>query len=152
MTQTENQAHKDSNLILKKHDKKVINNVIRDFSCLLILWFLNKEKLYGNAIINKINLFYPDKDKKITGSSRIYPTLHTLEDNGLINGSWETRGRQQIKYYEITDKGHKEFLRVKMVFKYYVNHDLKEFIKEMIFEDDEKKIKTSALEVETEKK
>lgn len=135
MTQTENQ-HKDSkDLILKKRDKKVINNVIRDFSCLLILWFLNKEKLYGNAIINKINMFYPDKDKKITGSSRIYPILHTLEDKGLIKGSWETRGRQQIKYYELMDKGYEELLRVKKIFKYYVNDDLKDFMSDMIFED-----------------
>lgn len=135
LTQTENQTHKNfENLILKKGDKKIINNIVRDFSSLLILWFLNKEKLYGNAIINKINQFYPDKDKKITGSSRIYPTLHKLEDNGLIKGSWESRGRQQIKYYEITDKGHEELLRIKKIFRYYVNDELKDFLHGMIFE------------------
>jgi PadR family transcriptional regulator PadR len=136
LTQIEKQKPQGSeNLILKNRDKKIINNIVRDFSCLLILWFLNKEKLYGNAIISKINLFYPDKDKKITGSSRIYPTLHNLEDKGLITGSWETRGRQQIKYYEITEKGHDELLRIKEIFKYYVNDELKEFISSMIFEE-----------------
>lgn len=124
------------NLDLKKRDKKIINSIIRDFSCVIILWFLDKEKLYGNAIINKINLFYYDKDKKITGSSRIYPILHNLEDKGLIEGSWELRGRQQIKYYEITDKGRGELLRIKKILNYYVNDDLKNFIGEMIFEND----------------
>lgn len=137
MIQPRNQENKNSeNLTLKKCDKKVINNIVRDFGPILTLWFLNKEKLYGNAIINKINMFYPDKDKKITGSSRIYPTLHNLEDEGLIMGSWETRGRQQIKYYEITDEGLKELLRIKEIFKYYVNDELKQFIGEMIFENE----------------
>jgi DNA-binding PadR family transcriptional regulator len=86
--------------------------------------------LYGNAIINKINNFYPDKDKKITGSSRIYPMLHDLEDNGLIGGIWENRGRQQIKYYELTDKGREEILRVKKIFKYHLDDDLINFMNE----------------------
>ena len=130
MTQTENTLNFESPDILTKQDKKVINSFIRDFGRLIILWILNKKRLYGNAIINKINNFYPDKDKKITGSSRIYPMLHNLEDNGLIVGSWETRGRQRIKYYEITDKGREEILRVKKIFKYYVDDDLKDFMKD----------------------
>lgn len=116
--------------ILTKHDKKVINSFIRDFGQLIILWILNQKRLYGNAIIDRINNFYPDKDKKITGSSRIYPMLHDLEDNGLIEGSWENRGRQRIKYYGITDKGRDEILRVKKIFKYYVDDDLKDFMKD----------------------
>ena len=116
--------------ILTKHDKKVINNFIRDFGRLIILWILNKKRLYGNAIINKINNFYPDKDKKITGSSRIYPMLHDLEDNGLIEGTWEIKGRQRIKYYEITDEGREEILRVKKIFKYHLDDDLKNFMNE----------------------
>jgi PadR family transcriptional regulator, regulatory protein PadR len=114
--------------VLTKQDKKVINSFIRDFGQLIILWFLNKKRLYGNAIINKINNFYPDKDRKITGSSRIYPMLYDLENRGLIEGSWETKGRQRIKYYEITDKGREEILRVKKIFKYYVDDELKNFM------------------------
>lgn len=136
MTQKEDQISKSEEVsLLKKHDKKIINSVIRDFGCLIILWLLNKKRLYGNAIINRINLFYPNTDKKITGSSRIYPILHNLEDHGLIEGSWEVRGKQKIKYYEITDKGREEFLRVKKIFKYYVDDELKDFMNEMIFED-----------------
>ncbi len=116
--------------ILTKQDKKVINNFIRDFGRLIILWILNKKRLYGNAIINKINNFYPDKDKKITGSSRIYPMLHDLEDNGLIEGTWENRGRQRIKYYEITDEGREEILRVRKIFKYHLDDELINFMKE----------------------
>ena len=131
MTQNENHdLNTEKPDILTKKDKKVINNIIRDFGRLIILWMLNKERLYGNAIITKINKFYPDKDKKITGSSRIYPMLHELEDDELILGSWETRGRQQIKYYEITDKGREEILRVKNIFKYYVDDELKDFMSE----------------------
>ena len=116
--------------ILTTQDKKVINNFIRDFGRLIILWILNKKRLYGNAIINKINNFYPDKDKKITGSSRIYPMLHDLEDSGFIEGTWEIRGRQRIKYYEITDEGREEMLRVKNIFKYHLDDDLKNFMNE----------------------
>ncbi len=132
MTQKENTLNFESPDILTKHDKKVINSFIRDFGSLIILWILNKKRLYGNAIISKINNFYPNKDKKITGSSRIYPNLYNLEDEGLIEGSWENRGRQQIKYYEITDEGREELLRVKKIFKYILNYDLKDFLNEMI--------------------
>ncbi|MDZ4172027.1 MAG: PadR family transcriptional regulator [Methanobacteriaceae archaeon] len=132
MTPKENIRSLKSPDVLTKHDKKVINSFVRDFGHLIILWILNKQRLYGNAIINKINKFYPDKDKKITGSSKIYPTLHELEDNGLIEGSWETRGRKHIKYYEITDKGRKEILRVKKISKHTLNYELKEFMHEII--------------------
>jgi DNA-binding PadR family transcriptional regulator len=136
LTQKENHTLSfESSDLLTKHDKKVINSFVRDFGQLIILWILNRKRLYGNAIINKINNFYPDKDKKITGSSKIYPALHNLEDNGLIVGSWETRGRQQIKYYEITDKGRKELLRVKKIFKHVLNYEFKDFMYEMILAD-----------------
>ena len=135
LTQKENTLSSDSLDLLTKHDKKVINNFVRDFGQLIILWILNKKRLYGNAIINKINNFYPDKDKKITGSSRIYPNLHYLEDNGLIVGSWENRGRQRIKYYEITDEGRDELLRVKKIIKYVLNYEITDFIHEMILAD-----------------
>jgi len=74
LTQTENTLNFESPNILNKQDKKVINSFIRDFSGLIILWILNKKRLHGNAIINKINKFYPNK-YKIIGSSRIYPNL-----------------------------------------------------------------------------
>ena len=132
MTQKENLNLSSETLDLKKQDKKVINSFIRDFGRLIILWILNKKKLYGNAIINKINNFYNDKDRKITGSSRIYPNLYYLEDNGLIKGSWESRGRQRIKYYEITDEGREEIIRVKKIIKYDLNYELKDFMSDMI--------------------
>ncbi len=136
MTQKENHnLNTEKQDILTKHDKKVINSFIRDFGQLIILWILNKKRLYGNAIINKINKFYPDEDRKITGSSRIYPMLHDLEDRGLIEGSWENRGRQRIKYYEITDKGREEILRVKKIFKYHVDEELKNFMNDIMFEN-----------------
>jgi DNA-binding PadR family transcriptional regulator len=134
LTQTENTLNFESPNILTKQDKKVINSFIRDFSGLIILWILNKEKLYGNAIIHRINNFYPN-NYKITGSSRIYPNLYNLEDNGLIEGSWENRGRQKIKYYEITDKGRDELVRVKKIIKYVLNYELKDFINEIIYEE-----------------
>jgi hypothetical protein len=71
LTQKENLNLSYKTLDLTKQDKKVINSFIRDFGGLIILWILNQKRLYGNAIINKINNFYPNKGKKITGSSRI---------------------------------------------------------------------------------
>ncbi len=135
MTQKKDTLNFESPNILTKQDKKVINSFIRDFGSLIILWILNKKRLYGNAIINKINNFYPNKDKKIIGSSIIYPDLYILEGKGLIEGSWENRGRQQIKYYEITDKGRAELLRIKKIFKYILNYELKDFMNEIIFDD-----------------
>jgi DNA-binding PadR family transcriptional regulator len=120
-------------------DKKVINSFVRDFGGLIILWILNKKRLYGNAIITKINKFYPNTDRKIIGSSRIYPTLHDLEDNRLIEGTWEKRGKQRIKYYKITDQGRNELLRVKKIIKYVLNYELKDFINEMILADNKSK-------------
>lgn len=39
--------------------------------------------------------------------------LHELEDNGLIEGSWEHQGKRKVKYYTITDKGQNFILSFK---------------------------------------
>ncbi len=60
--------------------------------------------MYGYAMIKEI-------EKKSTGiftfkEGTLYPILHTLESEGMVESCWEqNEGSRRRKYYRITDKG-----------------------------------------------
>jgi len=70
----------------------------------LLLCLLTEQPMYGYQII-----------KELRGRSQgyfnfkegtLYPALHRLESEGLIEGKWQMLPNgQQRKYYHITDKG-----------------------------------------------
>ena len=70
----------------------------------IILGILKQGNSYGYLIIKKIKEISGGKMKYSDGM--LYPVLHRLEKDGLIQSNWtminESRPR---KYYEITDMG-----------------------------------------------
>ena len=89
----------------KKFLKHFSNGVIHK----LILWIISKESIHGYGIMKKLEEFFSfdgaDCEIKIS-SSKIYPILSKMEDNGLIIGEWKTNeNNKRVKYYSITEEG-----------------------------------------------
>lgn len=73
---------------------------------LLILSVLANEKMYGYQIMREL-------EQRSEGyfsmtAALLYPALHQLEMDGLLNSEWqEGQGKRKRKYYAITAKGRK---------------------------------------------
>ena len=71
---------------------------------LLILSLLSRKEMYGYEIAATV---HRDTDGTFTWrEGSLYPSLHKLEQGGLIVGEWEEKdsGRKR-RYYHITKKG-----------------------------------------------
>lgn len=78
---------------------------------LLVLKLLNNEDMYGYQIIKELKQKSEDVFELKEGT--LYPILHSLESNGIIESYWEeTESARKRKYYKITPKG-KGFLKEK---------------------------------------
>ena len=70
----------------------------------LLLSLLTKESMYGYQLVKEM-------DKRSSGYFRLkegtlYPALHRLERDGLIDGYWQmSPGGQKRRYYQMTAKG-----------------------------------------------
>jgi len=72
----------------------------------IILGILKQGNSYGYLIIKKIKELSDGKMKYSDGM--LYPVLHRLEKDGLIQSNWTLEnGARPRKYYEITDAGKK---------------------------------------------
>lgn len=80
-------------------------------SSLLVLSVLEKEDLYGYAIVKRIAQKSDDVFTLKEGT--LYPILHGFEHTGYVEAYWtECEGRKR-KYYHITKKGLKALLQTK---------------------------------------
>ncbi len=71
----------------------------------LLLSLLATESMYGYQLVREM-------DKRSSGYFRfkegtLYPALHRLEREGLVQGEWgESPNGQSRRYYRVTPKGH----------------------------------------------
>jgi PadR family transcriptional regulator PadR len=95
---------------LPKHEADLLRG---NTDCLLLFLIKEEQYTYGYRLIKEI-------EKRSEGYFRVkegtvYPALHRLENEGLIQGEWqELPNGQERRYYRITQKG-KQVLREKMV-------------------------------------
>ena len=77
---------------------------------LLILRVLSREPMHGWAVSRRIQDISRDALRVNQGS--LYPALHRLEDDGLIEADWgiSELGRR-AKFYEITAAGRRQLAR-----------------------------------------
>jgi DNA-binding PadR family transcriptional regulator len=66
---------------------------------LCVLAMLN-EPTYGYALINRL----ADTGVSIAGNT-LYPLLRRLEEQGLLESTWDTQGAKPRKYYSATALG-----------------------------------------------
>src|SRR5262245_61306266 len=74
---------------------------------LLILSLLSRKAMYGYEIAATV---HHDTDGTFTWrEGSLYPSLHKLEQGGLITGKWvEKETGRKRRYYHITKKGREE--------------------------------------------
>ena len=79
---------------------------------LLVLRTLELQPLHGAAIAERI--FQTTRGTFQVKAGSLFPALHRLEQNGLIEGEWESppKGRR-IKSYRLTREGRRHLLAEK---------------------------------------
>ncbi len=80
--------------------------------CLLLYLIMEEQYTYGYRLIKEIERRSEGYFQFKEGT--VYPALHRLEKEGLIQGEWqELPNGQERRYYRITEKG-KQVLKDKM--------------------------------------
>lgn len=84
---------------------KISKELIKGSTSTLVLSVLNGEDLYGYRIIKKIQLLSDNVFELKEGT--LYPILHALEEEGMLESYWEEADNRKRKYYHLTRKGKK---------------------------------------------
>ena len=84
--------------------------LIKGNACVLILSVRAGQEMHGYRIVKEIERI--SEGYFALGEGTLYPHLHRLENEGFVEGYWETiTGARERKYYRITEKGRGELAR-----------------------------------------
>lgn len=84
--------------------------LVKGNAIVLILSVLAQGDMHGYRIVKEIDRM--SEGYFSLGEGTLYPQLHQLERDGLIEGYWETAaGGRERKCYRITDRGRAELAR-----------------------------------------
>ena len=73
----------------------------------LVLAILSEGESYGYAIIKRVDELSGGRQQWTDGM--LYPVLHRLERNGLVEAAWgRSESGRRRKYYRLNDKGTEE--------------------------------------------
>lgn len=81
------------------------NELTRGTVEIVILKLLSEQAMYGYEMIKQVNQRTNGYFEWREGS--LYPCLHKLESQGLIEACWQEAGGKSRKYYALTPKGTK---------------------------------------------
>lgn len=83
-----------------------IQQVRKGSTPLLILSVLAHKKMYGYEIMRELEA--RSEGYFTMTAALLYPALHQLEEEGLLESEWrDNPGKRRRKYYTITTKGNK---------------------------------------------
>jgi PadR family transcriptional regulator PadR len=82
----------------------------RDLFPLLVLHLIRSEPSYGNQLIESIEAM--TQGLVSVNPNTMYPLLRSMEERGLIVGSWEHPDRRTRRFYSITESGEEEYSRL----------------------------------------
>jgi PadR family transcriptional regulator, regulatory protein PadR len=82
----------------------------REVLPLLVLHYISERPSYGNQLMDRISRV--TAGVLTVNPNTMYPLLRSLEERGLIEGSWEHPERRSRRYYSITDEGRREYARL----------------------------------------
>lgn len=84
--------------------------LVKGNAAVLILACLAREPMHGYRIVKELSK--ESEGYFAMGEGTLYPHLHQLEKDGLIEGYWETTpGGRERKCYRITERGTSELAR-----------------------------------------
>ena len=94
--------------------------LLKGSTSMLVLGVLDGEEMYGYQIIKELERRSETVFSLKEGT--LYPILHTLEQDGLLEAYWEeTDSARKRRFYKITRKGKKELQRQKEEWKAYAD-------------------------------
>ena len=82
----------------------------RDLFPMLVLHLIRSEPSYGNQLIESIEGM--TQGLVSVNPNTMYPLLRSMEERGLITGSWEHPDRRTRRFYSITGPGEEEYERL----------------------------------------
>jgi len=82
---------------------------LRGNTPILILAVLAGGPHHGYAIAREVNRLSGDALRLRQGA--LYPALHALERDGMVEGAWEGTGERERKVYTLTEAGKQELER-----------------------------------------
>lgn len=86
---------------------------------ILVMSVLKQNDLYGYKIIRELEIRSENAFEMSEGT--LYPILHALEKEKLLESYWQEVDGRRRKYYHLTDKGIKQFEEKKQEFKSFAN-------------------------------
>ena len=103
---------------------KIDKDLMKGSTTLLILNLLSIEDMYGYQMVKELEMRSDDTFTLKEGT--MYPILHTLESEGMVESYWDESGTaRKRKYYHITDKGQKLLEQKKKEWQVYSNTENK---------------------------
>lgn len=95
-------------------------NFTRSDIKMIILRLLSNKDMYGYQIIQELKILSNNYFSLQEGS--LYPLLHLLQSEELINSYWEeTTNMRKKKYYSLTENGKKTLIKEQKEWKKYSN-------------------------------
>lgn len=95
-------------------------NFTRSDIKMILLRLLSNKDMYGYQIIQELKILSNNYFSLQEGS--LYPILHSLQSDELINSYWEeTTSIRKKKYYSLTENGKKALEKEKREWKKYSN-------------------------------
>ncbi|MBU2703359.1 DNA-binding PadR family transcriptional regulator [Sporomusaceae bacterium BoRhaA] len=83
---------------------RVNKELLKGSTVILILKLLEKKTMYGYEMIKELEGNSGGVFRFKEGT--LYPILHSLELNGMVEASWsDAQGNRPRKYYQLTDQG-----------------------------------------------
>jgi PadR family transcriptional regulator, regulatory protein PadR len=95
-----------------------IQQVRKGSTPLLILSILSQRPLHGYAIMRELET--QSQGYFSMNAALLYPTLHQMEQEGLVQAIWETgAGQRRRRIYTITPAGHQRLAQSRSEWRYF---------------------------------
>ncbi len=82
---------------------KISKELIKGSTAMLVMSVLKKSDMYGYKIIKELELQSESVFELKEGT--LYPILHALEEENLLESYWEEFDGRKRKYYHLTRRG-----------------------------------------------
>jgi PadR family transcriptional regulator PadR len=87
--------------MIRNIEKDWRERVVKNNLDLIILRLLRSKPRWGY----EVNIAIRDKFRVYLSAGTLYPLLHSLEEDGYIQGEWESEKGRGRRIYKITDSG-----------------------------------------------
>jgi len=87
--------------VIRNIDKDWRERVVKNNLDIIILRLLRANPRWGY----EVNIAIRDKYKVYLSAGTLYPLLHSLEEDGYIQGEWESEKGRGRRIYKITESG-----------------------------------------------